>query len=204
LRNLGILIVGDNQSCDYLVAPHLFRSVKFLKALASGPEILSTSFLDTALETGEVPDPDDFLLKDPENERKLGVRLDKAIGRARANRGKLLHNVAIYCTDGVQNGPDRFKAVAEANGAIFKLYRARSGTTIRPTTAEEDGGAPPDPVYLLSSSGPQDRLLWPKFKEMAEAGHMEPRIVHPDWLVDVATRQEVFFEESYLTENRDD
>ncbi|KAK2033859.1 BRCA1 C terminus domain-containing protein [Colletotrichum zoysiae] len=201
LRDMGILIVQDNQPCDYLAAPHMVRTVKFLKTLAKGPTILSSDFIDAALDTGEVPDPDEFLLDDKENEKKFGVTIETAVSRARANLGKLLWTVPIYCTANICNGPDSYKAIAEANGAMFKLYRARSGTTIKPTTEDEDGGAPPEPVYLLSSNSADERALWPKFEEMARKGHMEPRIVAADWLLDVAMTQQVSFDEKYLAKN---
>ncbi|KAK2002337.1 BRCA1 C terminus domain-containing protein [Colletotrichum falcatum] len=201
LRDMGILIVQDNQPCDYLAAPHMVRTVKFLKTLAKGPTILSSNFIDAALDTGEVPDPEDYLLDDKENEKKFGVTIETAVSRARANLGKLLWTVPIYCTANICNGPDSYKAIAEANGAMFKLYRARSGTTIKPTTEEEDGGAPPEPVYLLSSNSADERALWPKFEEMARKGHMEPRIVAADWLLDVAMTQQVSFDERYLAKN---
>ncbi|WDK08919.1 BRCA1 C Terminus domain-containing protein [Colletotrichum graminicola] len=201
LRDMGILIVQDNQPCDYLAAPHMVRTVKFLKTLAKGPTILSSDFIDAALDTGEVPDPDKFLLDDKENEKKFGVTIETAVSRARANLGKLLWTVPIYCTANICNGPESYKAIAEANGAMFKLYRARSGTTIKPTTEEEDGGAPPEPVYLLSSNSADERSLWPKFEEMARKGHMEPRIVAADWLLDVAMTQQVSFDEKYLAKN---
>ncbi|OHE90558.1 BRCA1 C Terminus domain-containing protein [Colletotrichum orchidophilum] len=198
LRDMGILIVQDDKPCDYLVAPHMVRTVKFLKTLAKGPTVLSSNFIDEALERGEAPDPDDFLLNDEESETKFGVKLETAVSRARANLGKLLWTVPVYCTANILNGPDSYKAIAEANGAMFKLYRARSGTTIKPTTEEEDGGAPPEPVYLLSSNSADERSLWPKFEEMARKGHMEPRIVAADWLLDVAMKQQVSFDEKYL------
>ncbi|KAF6818869.1 BRCT-containing protein 1 [Colletotrichum musicola] len=201
LRDMGILIVQEDKACDYLAAPHMVRTVKFLKTLAKGPTILSSKFIDEALDSGEAPDPEDFLLKDDENEKRFGVSIETAVSRARANLGKLLWTVPIYCTAEITNGPDSYRAIAEANGAMFKLYRARSGTTIKPTTEEEDGGAPAEPVYLLSSNSAAERALWPKFEDMARKGHMEPRIVAADWLLDVAMRQQVTFDEKYLVSN---
>lgn len=177
----------------------MVRTIKFLRTLARGPTVLSSTFIDKALEAGRVPDIDSYLLKDRESEKKFGVALETAIARARANRGRLLKGVPIYCTANIRNGPEPYQSIAEANGAIFKVYRARSGPTIKPTTAEEDGGAPPDPVYLLSSNSTEERQMWKRFEEMACAGHMEPRIVSADWLLDVAMRQEVVFDEKYLT-----
>ncbi|KAH6894380.1 hypothetical protein B0T10DRAFT_250716 [Thelonectria olida] len=201
LRDLGIQIVQEGQPCDYLAAPHVVRTVKFLCALARGPTVISSTFIDRALETGQVPDIEDFLLKDDETETRYNFDLEKSVARAKSNRGKLLLGVPIYCTEKIRNGPDSYKTIAEANNAIFKVYRARSGTTIRPTTAEEDGGAPPEPVYLLSSNSLEEKAMWQRFRDMARKGNMEPRVVAPDWLLDVAMAQQVRFDEKFLVEN---
>lgn len=201
LRELGIQIVNENAHCDYLVAPKMVRTLKFLKVLARGVDILKSEFVDDILETGEVPDPDDYRLQDKEAEKRFGVTLAAAIARAKELRDSgrsLLRNIPIYCTADIKNGVDSYKALAEANGAIFKVYRARSGTTIKPTTREEDGGAPPEPVYLLTSNSPSEKELWPRFEAMARKGNMEPRVVVSDWMLDVILRQEYFFDKKYL------
>ncbi|KAK0641200.1 BRCT domain-containing protein [Cercophora newfieldiana] len=201
LRAMGILIVQDNLPCDYLAAPHMVRTKKFLRCLSRGPEVISSMFIDACLEAGKRLDPADYTLKDKENEKKWGIKLSTSVARARANRGRLLQSVPIYCTADIKNGCDNYQTIAEANGAIFKIYRARSGTTIKPTTAEEDGGAPPEPVYLLTSDSAAEKVLWGKFEKMAKDGHMEPRIVAPDWLLDVCMRQELTFHPKLLARN---
>ncbi|OAA59491.1 DNA repair protein Rtt107 [Cordyceps fumosorosea ARSEF 2679] len=200
LRDLGIQIVQEGQPCEYLAAPHIVRTVKFLCALARGPEVISSTFIDVALETGKLPPINKYALKDKEAESRYNFTLDKSVGRAKANRGRLLQGVAVYCTEGIKNGPKNYQVIAEANGAIFKIYRARSGTTIKPTTAEQDGGAPPDPVYLLSGASAEEKSMWPRFREMAIKGHMEPRIVAPDWLLDVAMAQQVRYDPKFAVE----
>lgn len=179
--------------------------MKFLLALSRGVPLISTTFIDHVLDTSEVPASKEAIastwaLQDEEGARRFSVAPATATKRARANKGRLLWNLPIYCTANVPHGCDSYRAVAEANGAIFKSYGARSGTTIRPTTAEEDGGAPPDPVYLLTGTEPADRDLWPRFRAMAEAGHMEPRIVVVDWLLDVVMQQRLFYDEKYDAE----
>lgn len=192
----------ENAPCNYLAAPGMVRTMKFLRCLAKGPDVINSSFITACIETGKRPPIKDHLLRDEVNEARFGVGIDKAVNRARANRGRLLWGVPVYCTADIPNGVDNFKIIAEANGAIFKVYRARSGTTIKPTTEEEDGGADPDPVYLLSGSSHAEKLLWPRFEEMARKGHMEPRIVLADWLLDVAMRQELVFDPKYLVGSR--
>ncbi|PFH55708.1 hypothetical protein XA68_17745 [Ophiocordyceps unilateralis] len=200
LRDLGIQIVQEGQPCDYLAAPKVVRTVKFLCTLSRGVTVLSTDFINEVLESGQVPSPDDYLLVDEAAESRYQIKLSRSEARAKSNRGRLLQGVPIYCTEKVRNGPDSYRIIAEANGAIFKLYRARSGTTIKPTTAEEDGDAPPEPVYLLSSVSADEKQLWPRFKAMAERGNMEARVVAPDWLLDVAMAQEVRFDDKFLVE----
>ncbi|KAM0460943.1 hypothetical protein ACHAO4_001739 [Trichoderma viride] len=200
LRDLGIQIVQEGQPCDYLAAPHVVRTVKFLCALARGPTVISSTFIEKTLETGKLQDVEDFILKDAEAESKYDVNLEKSVARAKAHHGKLLRSIPIYCTDKIKNGPESYRAIAEANGAMFMIYRARSGTTIKPTTAEQDGFAPPEPVYLLSGATPEEKQLWKRFKEMARNGHMEPRVVSPDWLLDVAMAQQVRFDKKFLLE----
>jgi hypothetical protein len=195
---MGIQIVPESSPCDYLAAPQMVRTMKFLRTLARGVDVLDSAFIDECLNTGKVPETRKFMLRDRDNEKKFGVDLHKVTARARANRGRLLWGVPIYCTEDIKNGAESYKIIAEANGAIFKLYRARSGTTIKPTTAEEDGGAAPDPVYLLTSASPKEQQLWSRFEEMARQGNMEPRIVVSDWLLDVAMRQDLAFDEKYL------
>lgn len=191
----------EGHPCDYLAAPHIVRTVKFLCALARGPSVISSTFIDRALDTGSLPDVDDFILRDRETENKFNFKLEQSVARAKAHRGRLLSGIPIYCTDKIRNGPQSYQSIAEANGALFMLYRARSGTTIKPTTAEEDGNAPPEPVYLLSSASREEREMWPRFKDMAGKGNMEPRIVAPDWLLDVAMAQKVRFDQKFLVEN---
>ncbi|XXG95964.1 regulator of Ty1 Transposition [Hypoxylon texense] len=200
LRELGIAVVMDGQPCDYLVAPSLVRTVKFLRNLSKGVTIVSSSWIEECLDTKQTPSPEDYVLKDKENEKKFGITLAKSVRQARKNNGKLLWNTPIYCTASIKNGPDGYRAIAEANGAIFMMYSARSGTTIKPTQPEEDEGGP-DPVYLLSNPSPEEKKLWPKFTDMAIKGNMEPRIVAADWLLDVVMKQEVFFDEKYLVTN---
>ncbi len=56
-------------------------------------------------------------------------------------------------------------------------------------------------MYLISGMLPAEKQLWPRFEEMAKNGHMEPRIVAADWLLDVAMTQELFFDERYSVPN---
>lgn len=188
---MGIQIVQDNAPCDYLAAPSIMRTIKFLRTLAKGPEVIDSKFIDDCLEQGKRLDVDDYQLKDKEREKQYGVKLEKSIDRARKHKGKLLWGVPIYCTTTIKSGPDSYRPIAEANGAIFKTYNGRT-STIKVIRPEEDSQGP-EPVYLLTSNSKQERDLWPKFEKMARDGNMEARVVSSDWLLKVAMSQEVSF-----------
>ncbi|KAI0514931.1 BRCT domain-containing protein [Xylaria bambusicola] len=197
LRDMGIAVVQDGQPCDYLIAPQLVRTVKFLRNLSKGAIVLSSTWVEDCLDTKQIPDPDNYILKDSENEKRFGLKLETSIRRAQKNKGHLLAGIPIYCTASIKNGPESYQAIADANGAQFMVYGPRSGSTIRVTNPEDDEGGP-DPVYLLSTSTAEEKKLWKRFEDMARRGNMEPRVVASDWLLDVVMKQEVSFDEKYL------
>jgi hypothetical protein len=178
----------------------MVRTQKFLCALAMGPTIVSTDFIYTCLQKNIVPDINDFLLKDVSNERKFRLKLKDVVARAKANKRSLLRHVPIYCTAEISNGPETYKSIVKANGGEFFLYRGKGGAMIKPTKPEEDDVGP-EPVYLITGPRPEERKLWPKFTEMAESGNMIPRIVHSEWLLDVAMSQQLKWNDFYLATN---
>ncbi len=197
---MGIAVVQDGQPCDYLIAPQLVRTVKFLRNLSKGAVILSSTWIEQCLDTKQVPDPEEYILKDIENEKRFGLKLETSIHRAQKNNGRLLAGIPIYCAAGIKNGTESYQAIAQANGAIFMVYGPKSGSTIRPTKPEDDEGGP-EPVYLLSTATPEEKKLWKRFEDMARRGNMEPRVVASDWLLDVVMKQEDGFDEKYLVKN---
>lgn len=203
LSELGIRVVPENSACQYLAAPRVIRTFKFLCGLIRGATIISTDFIDHVLDSRSdavAVDPGDFLLKDPEGEKTHGMKLATSVARARANAGRLLWGVPIYCTPHVRHGPKTYEVIAGACRAIWKTYDGRH-STIKKVTPEEDGGAVrPDPVYLLTSNTPAERGLFAKFRRMADEGNMEARIVSPDWLLDAVMRQEVGYDGKFAVE----
>ena len=188
------MVVTDPNTCTHLAAPAMVRTQKFLCALANGPVIVSADFIDTCLKKGEVPNVNKFLLKDTESEKKFGLKLKDVVARAKANKRTLLRRVPIYCTPEIPNGPETYRSIVEANGGTFALYRGRP--VIKKISPEEDEG-PAEPVYLVTGQRPEEKKLWPKFIEMAEAGNMIPRIVLSEWLLDVAMSQKQKWNNSY-------
>ncbi|SPO04921.1 related to RTT107 - Establishes Silent Chromatin [Cephalotrichum gorgonifer] len=200
LLELGIKVAAEKSACQYLVAPRILRTLKFLCGLIRGATIISTDFIDHVLTSREIVSPDDFVLKDPEGEKFNRMKLDKSVARARANAGKLLWGVPIYCTPYVRHGAKTYEAIAVACHAIWKTYDGKH-TTIKKVTPEEDGGVVrPDPVYLITSNTAAEQGLFEKFRKMAGDGNMEARIVSPDWLLDVVMRQEVDYDGRFAVE----
>ena len=191
-------MVQDALSCTHLAAPAMVRTQKFLCALASGPTIVSSDFIDACIKKQEMPKVEDFVLIDKENEKKFGLKLKDVLARAKANKRILLRRVPIYCTKDIPNGPETYRAIVESNGGTFAVYTGRP--TIKKTNPEEDEG-PAEPVYLITGHKPIERQLWPKFAEMANEGNMIPRIVTTEWLLDVAMFQKQKWDKKYLAEN---
>lgn len=197
----------DPTNCTHLAAPNIIRTQKFICALAHAPVVLSTDFVDQCLEENKKFPPDQFLLKDPEGEKRLCMKLTDATVRARENKGRLLQGYSIYCTETVHGGFDTYKSIVEANGGKCLLYRARAGSS-----TSRVGGLDVDTddsvsdaleyAYLVSGFGHDEVRLWPKFRHMAQAVGKIPRIVRTDWMLDLALSQRVTWDEMYeLTED---
>ena len=190
----------DPTSCTHLAAPNIVRTKKFLCALAAGPIIVSSDFVDHCIKHGEIPDAEDYPLLDAASEKKWKLKLKEVSMRSRANKRNLMCRIPVYCTEHVPNGNDSYRDIVTSNGGTFLIYRARGAPTLKPTKPEEDDG-PPEPAYLISGTRPEERKLWSKFIEMAEAANMIPRIVKSEWLLDVAMSQQLKWDESYLASN---
>lgn len=190
----------DPSKCTHVAAPAIVRTQKFLCALASGPMILTSDFIDHCVAAkGKIPAVEEYILKDQQNEKKFGLKLKDAIARAKYNKRSLLRRVPIYCTSDIQNGPGTYKDIVNANGGALAIYTGRP--FVKKTSPDEDDG-PPEPVYLISGQKPSEKKLWPTFAEMAKEGNMVPRIVDSDWLLDVALTQQNKWNDKYLAENK--
>ncbi|QSZ30387.1 hypothetical protein DSL72_004910 [Monilinia vaccinii-corymbosi] len=195
LRNIGIAVWDNHGKVDIMAAPKMVRTRKFLVGLAHGPTIVSEKFIEACIKAGKILKAEAFPLEDTENEKRHKVKLKDALARARANKGRLLNTIPIYCTASIDNGTETYRDIAEVNGATFGVFKGRP--IIKPTKLEEDNGSP-DPIYLISSDKKSEQALYSKFEEMAKAGNMEPRIVTVEWLLDVAMSQQLKWDEEYL------
>ncbi|KAG8533347.1 uncharacterized protein KY384_002130 [Bacidia gigantensis] len=207
LRELGILVVADPSKCTHLASPHVVRTRKFLCAIAHGPSIISTNFIDDCLGSNRCLDPNEYLLHDQAYEKQSGYRLADALFRAKANKGHLLKGCTIYCTESVHGGPDTYKAITEANGGKWMLYRARAGSNqvLRAGSVEvpSDTEAKPEHIYLVSGTTPEEGKLWQRFRQMADSNNKIAKIVRHDWLLQMALSQHILSGDSYALTDKD-
>lgn len=178
----------------------MVRTQKFLCALASGPTILTSEFIDDCVASkGKIPAVEKYILKDEQNEKKFGLKLKDAVSRAKQNKRSLLRRVPVYCTADIQNGPSTYSEIVSANGGALAVYTGRP--FVKKTSPDEDDGVA-EPVYLLSGSKASEKKLWPTFAKMAEEGNMVPRIVDSEWLLDLALTQQNRWSDKYLVGNK--
>ena len=206
---MGILVVPDVTSCTHLASPHILRTQKFICALAHGPVILSTNFVNDCLSQNQRLEPNDYLLQDAEGEKRMHLKLSDSLARAKTNKGQLLQGYSIYCTENIHGGFDTYRSIAEVNGGKCLLYRARAGSTatLRAGLNEdshnnsEAGSA--GFVYLVSGPSPEEAKLWPKFRQMIEGVGMKPLVVRHDWILDIALSQKHEWRDEYPLTDKD-
>jgi hypothetical protein len=204
LRDLGVLLTENYDNCDLLAAPRLLRTQKFVCAIARAPVVVSMDFVFDSVSKKELRDPKNYPLKDPENEKKYGVKLEDVLRRARVNGGKLLDGQHVYTTDKVKGGFEPFKSIVESNGGRCFLYRGRAGAISSKRSSgddtdeeEEADDEEPQFVYLMSGSTVEESRLWPKFRQAAEQAGKVARIVRTDWILDLAIRQQIGWSDDY-------
>lgn len=165
--------------------------------------VLSTDFIDACLEADRLLDPEDFLLDDKENEKKLGVKLKVSRERAEKNQNQLLKGLSIYCAESIHGGFETFKTIIDANGGQCMLWRNRKNTINSSTRAGSEANADCEDsvIYLLSDKKQENQPLWDRFKEMAESNGKTPWIVSPDWLLESAMSQKLLPPQPYDNES---
>lgn len=172
-------------------------------AIAHAPALLSTSFVDDCLAQNALLPTEDYGLKDPDGEKRHEMSLIETVIRAKANKGRLLRQYSLYCTEHVHGGFDAYKSIVEVNGGRCLLYRARAGSVASSRIAEANSALEElesqesDYIYLISGTTHKDARLWAKFRELAQASSKTPRIVKNDWILDVALTQELRWKDDY-------
>jgi hypothetical protein len=162
--------------------------------------IINTSFVDQCLAKNELLDPADFPLKDEAAEKKFGISLEHVRLNAQKNKNHLLRGYRISCLESIRGGFDTFKSIVEANGGVCTLFRGRvTMNDSRPKEIDEEEDAQPekDHVYLVSGVSRDQVKVWPRFRQMVHEIGRNPRIVHVNWLLDIAMTQEFRWKDEY-------
>ncbi|KAI9716312.1 MAG: hypothetical protein M1828_000408 [Chrysothrix sp. TS-e1954] len=210
LRDYGIVELEDvptDMKFDVLVAPKIMKTKKYLAGIAAAPAIVTPAWLEAMCKQRKLLPTKGFEMHDKETERKEDYKLKDSLARARENkkRGGLLRGLTIYCTENVKAGYDSYAHVLQSNGARCCLYKGRTGIPApeKPVTDAQgdsnlDGPHDDDMpehfrerLYLVTSTQPQDKRLWKRFREMAEEGGYRPSFVQPEWVQRLAVTQDI-------------
>jgi hypothetical protein len=211
LRELGLFITDDFKRVDLLCAPTVVRTKKFVAAMACGPTLVSSSYLDFAIRNNKLPPPEKHALQAPDFEKEHGFRMSEAVERARQNKHRLLKDWTIFCTSSIAGGFDTYKDIIEANGGRCLDWKGKSTTAtaskrlINSSAGEESQNQKEDEgdvLYLISDPDQKQFPNWVKFRQLAAKHDMIPRIVKTEWLLIVAMAQYVHWKKEWeLTED---
>ena len=199
LSDLGIQAVSATVKCTHVAAPRIIRTQNFVASLAHGPVVLTSDYVEQCLAQNTKLNPEDFLMKESEEDMEKDYNLAESRARAKVNKCRLLRGYSIYCTAAVRGGFDVYKDIVTENGGDCMLYKARASSTtlVLPDADREPESSSPDYLYLISGTTPEEAKLWPKFKQMAQSKGRVGRVVNNNWILDAAIRQEIRWDESY-------
>ncbi|KAF8587520.1 hypothetical protein K439DRAFT_819153 [Ramaria rubella] len=123
LFKLGLRYTQKPHECTHLVTGSLTRTEKLLCALANAPFVLNMDWLIACVKSQRVVAEDDYMLRDPDMERKFKFKLVDALARARElkkKKEKVLQGHFFFYTPSIQVQPDMLKNVLKAHGAECK------------------------------------------------------------------------------------
>ena len=210
---MGIIMTDNPANATILCAPKVMRTKKFVAALACGPLVVKTSFLDYCLTHDSPPRAAEYALgNDIKTMETFGIKISETIKRAKINKRHLLRGWTIFCTEGVKGGFETFRDIVEINGGTCLKWKGRSTVRVtnRKMSADEDedletgeesqnqgGENEKDYLYLISGESNEEMGLWQKFRLWAFDNELLPRIVTPDWLLGCAMAQQIEWNEDY-------
>ena len=210
LREIGLYVVDEPKKVDLLCAPKVVRTLKFVAALADGPQLVNSEYLDYAIKHNKLPDAKKYPLDDREFKKQHGINLSDAITRAKQNKHRLLKDFTIFCTEKAKF--DVYKDIVAANGGKCLKWDNRT-TSVNASkrkiesqpkevsqNLEEDEG---DVLYLISEPQKSEIKLWSKFRELADRHDMVPRVVSTEWLLNVAMAQKIHWKPEWELHEED-
>ncbi|KAL4242530.1 hypothetical protein ABKN59_011898 [Abortiporus biennis] len=156
MTKLGVKFTTKPSECTHLVAKSLVRTEKFLCAMAVAPIILTDKWVMACVSTKQILAEDDYLLNDPDNEKKFGFKLSEALDRARKNPGRLFAGITFYVTTKVPVDAKLLKNVVSSAGGLVLT----TTPTVRILSNNKDR-------HVISC--PEDVSIW---RPISEAGYV--------------------------------
>ncbi|KAG2130893.1 hypothetical protein DEU56DRAFT_740363 [Suillus clintonianus] len=118
LNKLGVKMTTKPNDCTHLVTKGIVRTEKFLCAIASSPFVLTEGWVNSSVRAGKLLPESDFLISDPEPERKWNFKLSTSLERAKREDGGegLFKGMTFYVTPKVEIDLKLLKAVITSAG----------------------------------------------------------------------------------------
>uniref|UniRef100_A0A8D0AIX4 Mediator of DNA damage checkpoint protein 1 n=1 Tax=Sander lucioperca TaxID=283035 RepID=A0A8D0AIX4_SANLU len=137
LARLGGSMAKGVADMNCLVTDKVRRTVKFLCAVAKGVPIVTTHWLEKSGKAGSFLSPNDFVVKDLEQEKKFNFCLQESLRIASSQ--SLLQGYEIHVTKSVKPEPVHMKDIISCSGATFlpKLPSSHKPQTVV-ISCEED------------------------------------------------------------------
>ncbi|KAG1736678.1 BRCT domain-containing protein, partial [Suillus paluster] len=149
LNKLGAKMTTKPNDCTHLVTKGIVRTEKFLCAIACSPFVLTEGWVNSSVQAGKLLPETDFLISDPESERKWNFKLSTSLERAkREDCGEgLLKGMSFYVTPKVDIDLKLLKAVVASAGGQIQTAKP----TVRILKANENR-------HVISC--PADQSIW--------------------------------------------
>ncbi|XP_058023798.1 mediator of DNA damage checkpoint protein 1 isoform X4 [Ahaetulla prasina] len=118
VAELGGTLAESVFDCTHLVTDRVRRTVKFLCALARGIPIVTLDWLEKSRRNAFFLAPNNFLVRDPEQEKNLRFSLSNSLQKAQQN-GALFQGYEIHVTPNVKPEPEHMKDIVKCSGGTL-------------------------------------------------------------------------------------
>ncbi|XP_034277466.1 mediator of DNA damage checkpoint protein 1 isoform X1 [Pantherophis guttatus] len=118
VAELGGTLAESVFDCTHLVTDRVRRTVKFLCALARGIPIVTLDWLEKSRRNAFFLAPNNFLVRDPEQEENLRFSLSNSLQKAQ-QKGALFQGYEIHVTPNVKPEPEHMKDIVKCSGGTL-------------------------------------------------------------------------------------
>ncbi|THH09395.1 hypothetical protein EW145_g2052 [Phellinidium pouzarii] len=140
LRQLGVKITSKPSECTLLMANSIGRTEKFLCAMATTHCIVNQKWATDSVLANKIMNPESYFLKDPEGEKKHGIKLSESLQRAQSSSHRLLDGQTFYFTKTLRQS-DRYgtykNVILSAGGKVSNGTKSYEDKAIWQGLADE-------------------------------------------------------------------